>query len=69
VGAAAGPELSGALWVPATKAAGLQGLRILDLCHTAVRTAPTPVSFTLDRYGHQTIPGPVAEGQCHPVGD
>jgi integrase len=29
----------------------------------------TSVSFTLDRYGHQTIPWPVAEGRCHPVRD
>jgi hypothetical protein len=29
----------------------------------------TSVSFTLDRYGHQTIPRPVAEGQCHRVRD
>jgi integrase len=34
---AAGPGLSGArLWVPASRAAGLQGLRIHDLRHTAV---------------------------------
>jgi integrase len=67
--------------VPATKAAGLQGLRIHDL-HTAValwiaarvtpkevamRAGHTSVNFTLDRYGHQTIPWPVAEGRCHPV--
>jgi hypothetical protein len=52
--------------VPATKAAGLQGLRIHDLGHTAValwiaagatpRRSPCPrgtsVSLTLDRYGH-----------------
>ena len=58
--------------MPATKAAGLQGLRIHDLRHTAValwiaagatpkevavRAGHTSVSFTLDRYGHQTIPG------------
>jgi integrase len=29
----------------------------------------TSVSFTLDRYGHQTIPWPIAEGRCHPVTD
>jgi integrase len=61
-----------AFGVPATKAAGLQGLRIHDLRHTAValwiaagatpkevavRAGHTSVSFTLDRYGHQTIPG------------
>jgi integrase len=54
-------------WVPAAKAAGLQGLRIHDLRHTAValwiaagatpkevavRAGHTSVSFTLDRYGH-----------------
>jgi hypothetical protein len=33
-GGAAGSELSVALWVPATKAAGLQGLRVHDLRHT-----------------------------------
>jgi integrase len=60
------------------------GLRIHDLRHTAValwiavgatpkeatvRAGHTSVSFTLDRYGHQTIPRPVAEGRCHPVRD
>jgi hypothetical protein len=69
--------------VPATKAAGLQSLRIHDL-HTAVAlwiaagatpkevrpcARGTSVSLTLDRYGHQTIPEPVAEGRCHPVRD
>jgi len=54
-------------WRPATRTAGLDGLRIHDLRHTAVpcgsRPAPdrkevaaraghTSVSFTLDRYGH-----------------
>ena len=54
-------------WVPATKAAGLEGLRIHDLRHTAValwiaagatpkevavRAGHASVSFTLDRYGH-----------------
>jgi hypothetical protein len=29
----------------------------------------TSVSFTLDRYGPQTIPQPVAGGRCHPVRD
>jgi hypothetical protein len=53
--------------MPATKAAGLQGLRIHDLRHTAValwiaagatpkevavRAGHTSVGFTLDRYGH-----------------
>jgi integrase len=54
-------------WRPATEAAGLSGLRIHDLRHTAValwiaagaspkevavRAGHTSVSFTLDRYGH-----------------
>jgi integrase len=54
-------------WRPATKAAGLDGLRIHDLRHAAValwiaagaspkevatRAGHTSVSFTLDRYGH-----------------
>jgi integrase len=79
-----GPGLSGALWVPATKAAGPQALRIHDLRHTAValwiaagatpkevaaRAGPTSASFTLDRYGHQTILRPVAEGRWHPARD
>jgi hypothetical protein len=70
--------------VPATRAAGLQGLRIHDLRRTAValwiaagatpkevtvRAGHTSVNFTLDRYGHQTIPQPVAQGRCHPVID
>jgi integrase len=55
------------VWRPATRAAGLEGLRIHDLGHTAValwiaaganpkevaaRAGHSPVSFTLDRYGH-----------------
>jgi integrase len=55
------------VWRPATLAAGLDGLRIHDLRHTAValwiaaganpkevsaRAGHTSVSFTLDRYGH-----------------
>ena len=55
------------VWRPATKTAGLDGLRIHDLRHTAValwiaagaspkevasRAGHTSVSFTLDRYGH-----------------
>jgi integrase len=55
------------VWRPATRAAGLEGLRIHDLRHTAValwiaagagpkevatRAGHTSVSFTLDRYGH-----------------
>jgi integrase len=54
-------------WLPAVKAAGLDGLRIHDLRHTAValwiaaganpkevaaRAGHALVSFTLDRYGH-----------------
>ena len=54
-------------WRPVTKAAGLDGLRIHDLRHTAVAlwiaagaspkevaalAGHTSVSFTLDRYGH-----------------
>jgi integrase len=55
------------VWRPATRAAGLDGLRIHDLRHTAValwiaaganpkevsaRAGHSSVSFTLDRYGH-----------------
>jgi integrase len=55
------------IWRPATTAAGLEGLRIHDLRHTAValwiaagaspkevavRAGHSSVSFTLDRYGH-----------------
>jgi integrase len=55
------------IWRPATKKAGLEGLRIHDLRHTAValwiaagaspkevavRAGHSSVSFTLDRYGH-----------------
>jgi integrase len=55
------------IWQPATRAAGLEGLRIHDLRHTAValwiaaganpkeiaaRAGRTSVNFTLDRYGH-----------------
>jgi integrase len=55
------------IWRPATRTAGLDGLRIHDLRHTAValwiaaganpkevaaRAGHTSVSFTLDRYGH-----------------
>jgi integrase len=55
------------VWRPATRAAGLEGLRIHDLRHTAValwiaaganpkevaaRAGHSSVSFTLDRYGH-----------------
>jgi integrase len=78
VGAAAGSELSGALWVPATKAAGLQGLRIHDLRHTAVAlwiaAGATPKeSPCASAYLGQLHPGPLrppddprpaAEGRC-----
>jgi hypothetical protein len=55
------------VWRPAVRAAGLDGLRIHDLRHTAValwiaagaypkevaaRAGHASVSFTLDRYGH-----------------
>ena len=55
------------MWRPAITAAGLDGLRIHDLRHTAValwiaaganpkevaaRAGHASVSFTLDRYGH-----------------
>jgi integrase len=55
------------VWLPAVRAAGLPGLRIHDLRHTAValwiaagaspkevaaRAGHTSVSFVLDRYGH-----------------
>jgi integrase len=55
------------VWRPATRAAGLEGLRIHDLRHTAValwiaaganpkevsaRAGHASVGFTLDRYGH-----------------
>jgi Phage integrase family len=55
------------IWHPATRTAGLEGLRIHDLRHTAValwiaagaslkevavRAGHSSVSFTLDRYGH-----------------
>jgi integrase len=54
-------------WLPAVKAAGLDGLRIHEVRHTAValwiaaganprevaaRAAHASVSLTLDRYGH-----------------
>jgi hypothetical protein len=57
----------GRVWRPATRVAGLDGLRIHDLRHTAValwiaaganpkevaaRAGHASVSFTLDRYGH-----------------
>lgn len=57
----------GRVWTPATEAAGLEGLRMHDLRHTAVslwiaagahprevatRAGHSSVAFTLDRYGH-----------------
>jgi integrase len=60
-------NLRNRIWRPATTAAGLDGLRIHDLRHTAValwiaagaspkevavRAGHSSVSFTLDRYGH-----------------
>jgi integrase len=61
------PAFRARVWRPATRAAGLEGLRIHDLRHTAValwiaaganpkevsaRAGHSSVSFTLDRYGH-----------------
>jgi integrase len=61
------PAFRHRVWRPATRAAGLEGLRIHDLRHTAValwiaaganpkevsaRAGHSLVSFTLDRYGH-----------------
>jgi integrase len=61
------PAFRGRVWRPAVIAAGLDGLRIHDLRHTAValwiaaganpkevsaRAGHASVSFTLDRYGH-----------------
>ncbi len=61
------PAFRGRVWRPAVRAAGLDGLRIHDLRHTAValwiaaganpkevaaRAGHASVSFTLDRYGH-----------------
>lgn len=55
------------VWLPAIRRAGLDGLRIHDLRHTAIalwiaaganpkevaaRAGHTSVAFTLDRYGH-----------------
>ena len=82
-GAAAGSGLPGALLCAGDQAAGLQGLRTYDLHHTAVAlwiaAGATPKEVAVrrthlgqlhpDRYGHQTIPWPVAEGRCHPVRD
>src|SRR5215207_1140780 len=65
--AAAGDRFRNRIWRPATLAAGLPGLRIHDLRHTAValwiaagaspkevavRAGHTSTSFVLDRYGH-----------------
>jgi integrase len=61
------PAFRARAWRPATRAAGLDGLRIHDLRHAAValwiaaganpkevsaRAGHSSVSFTLDRYGH-----------------
>src|SRR5688500_7325210 len=61
------PAFRARVWRPAVVAAGLDGLRIHDLRHTAValwiaaganpeevaaRAGHSSVSFTLDRYGH-----------------
>ena len=61
------PAFRARVWRPAVAAAGLEGLRIHDLRHTAValwiaaganpkevsaRAGHSSVSFTLDRYGH-----------------
>jgi integrase len=61
------PAFRARVWRPAVRAAGLDGLRIHDLRHTAValwiaaganpkevaaRAGHASVSFTLDRYGH-----------------
>src|ERR671913_1877676 len=61
------PAFRARVWRPAVQAAGLDGLRIHDLRHTAVAlwiaaganpkevaawAGNAPVSFTLDRYGH-----------------
>ena len=66
------------IWRPATRNAGLDGLRIHDLRHTAValwiaaganpkevaaRAGHTSVSFTLDRYGHLY---PESDAACTP---
>lgn len=65
------PKWRSRFWLPATKAAGLDGLRIHDLRHTAValwisvdanpvdiarRAGHSSVSVVLDRYGH-LLPG------------
>jgi len=65
------PKWRSRFWLPATKAAGLEGLRIHDLRHTAValwiavdanpvdiarRAGHSSVSVVLDRYGH-LLPG------------
>jgi len=67
------------VWRPATRAAGLDGLRIHDLRHTAValwiaaganpkevaaRAGHASVSFTLDRYGHRA-PRPAGRAVRH----
>jgi integrase len=71
---AAGPGLSGArLWVPASRAAGLQGLRIHDLRHTAVAlwiaAGATPKEVAV-RGAHlgQLHPGPPRPPDNPPAG-
>jgi integrase len=77
------PSFRARFWVPATKAAGLQGRRIHDLRHTAVAlwmaAGATPKEVTVRRaHLGQLHPGPlrppedprpVAGGRCHPVRD
>jgi integrase len=70
------PAFRARVWRPAVVAAGLEGLRIHDLRHTAValwiaagagpkevsaRAGHSSVSFTLDRYGHLD---PEADAAC-----
>jgi len=68
VGGRCGSRAFGRSWVPATEAAGLCIHDLRDTAvalwiaagatpkEVAVRAGHTSVSFTLDRYGHQTIP-------------
>jgi integrase len=77
------PGLRARSWVPATEAAGLQGLRIHDLRHTAVAlwiaAGATPKEVAV-RGGPPRSASPwtatatrrsrpVAEGRCHPARD
>jgi hypothetical protein len=83
-GAAAGPGLSGALFGagyqgsrpavpahprPSPHRRGVVDRRRRDAQGGRRACGHTSVSFTLDLYGHQTIPRPVADGRCHPVRD